>query len=252
MRQCKLLILLLTFLWNFSMGQNVGINATGALPNNSAMLDVASSNKGVSFPNVSLTSQTDAVTVPTPMTGLMVYNTNATMPCGAGLYFNNGTSAAPIWVCFSKTKLDLHAYDNAGRTGVLSTAITQQPGCLINFTIPTGQIADVKIDAFLGGSNVSTTAGAYSVFDAIIYVDGAPLAQGGWSRVSIVNPSGTNTNSFGSATLSSWVAGLTAGAHTIQLMSRTPFLTATSAVTLGGNCTTVTNCGEIHALVFYR
>lgn len=230
--------------------QNVGINSTGAAPNASAMLDVAATNKGVSFPNVSLVSETDATTISSPIAGLMVYNTNASMPCGTGLYFNNGTSSVPVWTCFSKTVTQYHAYDNLGRTGVASTALTLQPGCTINITIPTGQIADVKIDGVLGGTNVSTTAGQYSVFDAVVVVDGSVLAQGGWNRTSVVNPSGTNTNSFNVCTFSTWASGLTAGAHTVQLFSSRSY--GNSAVTLGGNCTTTTNCGEIHAVVSYR
>jgi len=55
--------------------QNVGINATGAVPDASAMLDVAAANKGVLLPRVSLTGITDAVTISSPATSLLVYNT---------------------------------------------------------------------------------------------------------------------------------------------------------------------------------
>ena len=55
--------------------QNVGINATASLPAASAMLDVAAANKGVLFPRVSLTGLTDAVTITSPATSLLVYNT---------------------------------------------------------------------------------------------------------------------------------------------------------------------------------
>ncbi len=230
--------------------QNVGINGTGAAPNASAMLDVAATNKGVSFPNISLASETDAATIASPMTGLMVYNTNTAMPCGAGLYFNNGTAGAPVWACFSKTVKQYHAYDTGGRAGVNSTAFTLQPGCTINLTIPSGQIADVKIDGVLGGLNVSTTAGAYSVFDVAVILDGSFLAQGGYNRTSVVNPSGTNTNSFNVCTFSTWATGLTAGAHTIQLFASR--FAGTSAINLGGSCATSSNCGEIHAIVSYR
>lgn len=246
----KLFSLTFLFLAGVSFSQNIGINSTGALPNNSAMLDVVAANKGVSFPNVALTSETDAATIPSPMTGLMVYNTNIALPCGAGLYFNNGTPAAPIWACFSKTTREFHAFDNLGRTNVTSNVLTLQPNCTINFIIPAGQIADVRVDGYLGGTNVSTSAGAYSIFDAVIYVDGAPLVQGGWTRSTINNPGGVNTNGFGGCTLSSWVTGLTAGAHTVQLFGRR--FGGNSAVTLGGDCSTITNCGEVHATVIYR
>lgn len=246
----KFTLSLLICISAISFGQNVAINATGATPNTSAMLDVAATNKGVSFPNINLTSETDAVTIPSPMPGLMVYNTNAAMPCGTALYFNNGTAAAPIWTCFNKTVRHFHAYDNAGRTNVNSGVLTLQPGCTINFTIPTGETADIKIDALLGGTNVSTTAGQYSLVDVVVYLDGTFLAQGGWDRTSCINPSGTNTNGFFTATITTWASGVTAGAHTLQLMAARS--AGTSNVNLGGNCSTTTNCGEIHAAIFYK
>jgi hypothetical protein len=56
------------------IAQNVGINATGANPNASAMLDVNSNNKGVLVPNISLTGKTSAGPIASPATSLLVYN----------------------------------------------------------------------------------------------------------------------------------------------------------------------------------
>ena len=55
--------------------QTVGITAPASLPAASAMLDVAAANKGVLLPRVSLTGITDAVTITSPATSLLVYNT---------------------------------------------------------------------------------------------------------------------------------------------------------------------------------
>lgn len=87
--------------------QNVGINASGAIPDASAMLDVdvsalgASAKKGVLFPRVSLTSVLDITTIPSPATSLYVYNTatagtspNNVVP---GFYYWNGTK----WIAMS-------------------------------------------------------------------------------------------------------------------------------------------------------
>ncbi len=77
----------------FGYSQNVGINTTGALPNNSAGLDIDFTNKGLLVPRVSLTSTTDVVTIPTPATSLLVYNTNAAMTGGAvGYWYWNGAA----------------------------------------------------------------------------------------------------------------------------------------------------------------
>lgn len=229
-----------------SAGQ-IGIGTPA--PDVSALLDATSTNKGVSFPNVNLTSETDATTITTPKAGLMIYNTNTSMPCGSGLYFNNGTSTAPVWSCFTKTTRQYHAYNNAARLAVNSTVHTLQPGCTINFTVPTGQTADVKIDGVLGGLNSSTTAGRVALFDAIVYVDGAPLAQGGWNRVTLVNSS-AGGNSLGVCTFSTAWVGVGAGAHTVQLYSAR--VSGTTTLDIGGNCAVDTNCGEIHATVSYR
>ncbi len=76
---------------------NAQVGLGTATPNASAQLDVTATNKGVLIPRLSLTSASDAATVPTPATYLMVMNTNAALPAGAGLYANMGTPAAPNW-----------------------------------------------------------------------------------------------------------------------------------------------------------
>ena len=72
-----------------AFSQSVGINSTGTAPNTSAMLDVDASNKGMLNPRVSLTSTTDATTIPSPATSLLVYNSNASMTNG-GIGFGIG------------------------------------------------------------------------------------------------------------------------------------------------------------------
>lgn len=54
-----------------SFSQNVGINATGALPDPSAMLDIASNAKGLLIPRMT-TTERDALQ--NPATGLYIYN----------------------------------------------------------------------------------------------------------------------------------------------------------------------------------
>lgn len=61
---------LILFFTNKSMAQ-LGINATNASPNNKAMLDVESNNKGILIPRMN-TSARDAIA--TPPNGLMIYN----------------------------------------------------------------------------------------------------------------------------------------------------------------------------------
>lgn len=82
--------------------QNVAINTTGNNPDESAMLDIVNSSKGLLIPRVSLSTTSDASTVPNPATSLLVYNTNTSISGtdadGAGYYYNSGTPASPVWV----------------------------------------------------------------------------------------------------------------------------------------------------------
>lgn len=71
-------LLLGGFLW----AQSVGIGTS--TPDASARLEVSATNRGVLIPRVSLTSVTDATTISNPATSLLVYNTNASLPWGAG------------------------------------------------------------------------------------------------------------------------------------------------------------------------
>lgn len=60
-------------------------------PNNSALLDLTAPNKGILVPRVALTSVNDQVTIPSPATGLMVYNTGEGSLTYKGFVFWNGT-----------------------------------------------------------------------------------------------------------------------------------------------------------------
>jgi hypothetical protein len=71
----------------------VGIGTT--TPDVSAALDIRASNKGLLIPQVTLTSLSDATTIPTPGTGLLVFNRNAAISGGVGFYYNAGPATAP-------------------------------------------------------------------------------------------------------------------------------------------------------------
>lgn len=72
----------------------VGIGTS--TPNSSAILDISATDKGVSFPNVTLQSATDNITIPSPVRGLVVWNTG-TVWGSAGLYVNTGSPGSPNW-----------------------------------------------------------------------------------------------------------------------------------------------------------
>lgn len=72
MKKVTLLLVALTVLCINTWSQNIGINATGALPDAKAMLDIASTTTGLLIPRMT-TIQRDAITA--PPNGLQVYNT---------------------------------------------------------------------------------------------------------------------------------------------------------------------------------
>ncbi len=232
-----------------TQAQNVGINATGVAPNTSAGLDVNFTNKGVLIPNINLTSNTDAATIPSPAPGLLVYNTNAGLPCGVGYYYNAGTTAAPVWVCFKKQQQIVQMYGTAARAAVASAVFAVQPGLSTTIVVPAGQTAVVSVIGDIGTRNISTLSGNYSIVDVAIYWNGSPLAVGGWNRYETANSGYYNQNAFGVVPVSATFT-LGAGTHIVAIYSR--LFGGTTSVDIGGNCTTDTNCGEFTIFINYQ
>jgi len=110
MKYCKIISLWIALMAIFflssltggkAFAQNVGINATGALPNTSAGLDVDFTNKGLLIPRVALTGTGDVTTIAGVVTSLLVYNTATagSSPTNVvpGYYYWNGTK----WISLS-------------------------------------------------------------------------------------------------------------------------------------------------------
>jgi len=72
--------------------EGVSIKSTVSPPHPSAMLDVESTNKGVLIPRVSIGNVAIASPVLSPVDGLLVYNTNASIVGGNGIGFYHWTS----------------------------------------------------------------------------------------------------------------------------------------------------------------
>ena len=86
------LLLILSSSINITVAQT-GIGTT--TPDASAKLEVAATNKGFLPPRVTLTGVTDATTIPSPATGLLVYNIGS-VGLQSGYYYWNGSSWATI------------------------------------------------------------------------------------------------------------------------------------------------------------
>ena len=83
---------------NFSLNaQNVGIGSSNFTPDNSAGLEIKFTDKGLLIPRVALTSATDATTIPSPATSLLVYNLGTGGLSPAGYYYWDGSQ----WVKFA-------------------------------------------------------------------------------------------------------------------------------------------------------
>ena len=90
--QLKTFTIVLLFIATYSFAQT-GIGTS--TPHASAKLDVSASNKGFLPPRVTLTSATDATTIPSPAEGLLVYNLGS-VGLQAGYYYWNGTNWATM------------------------------------------------------------------------------------------------------------------------------------------------------------
>jgi hypothetical protein len=93
-----ILIMLISLLMgNILNAQNVGISGNIFTPDASAGLDVNFTDKGLLIPRVALTCSTDASTISSPATSLLVYNTATTGDVTPGYYYWDGSQ----WVRFA-------------------------------------------------------------------------------------------------------------------------------------------------------
>ena len=127
--------------------QVTGINTTN--PHPSAMLDVRSNsvigNQGVGLPQVYLSSITDKAVINggAPADGLMVYNTNASLIGGKGIYFWSG--AKQEW-SFLVNQSNIDAFKNLTRYYTTTTQTSLQLP-----TTPSGSIPYVKDELITNG-----------------------------------------------------------------------------------------------------
>ena len=237
-------LLLGSLLW----AQSVGIGTS--TPNASARLEVSSTNQGVLIPRVSLTSVTDAATIPNPATSLLVYNTNANLPWGVGYYYNAGTPAAPRWVSLNVGEVTLW-YHRSGTGFVTSNNMTWQilPGLSQTITVPTGFVADVEIWAQAGIAIAGGTSTDWAVVDVAVFRDGNWFTLGGYNRGKLNNRDGNLTDMYPLVIIAR-DANVSAGTYTYDVRGRRN--NGSFGVVISGDCAQVVNCGELKLAVRYR
>ncbi|WP_027381427.1 hypothetical protein [Chryseobacterium daeguense] len=85
----KLFFLMNTLFITSVFYAQIGVNTPD--PHASSVLDLTSNNKGLLIPRIALTSPTDQITIPSPASGLLVYNTGLGGLTFKGFVFWNGT-----------------------------------------------------------------------------------------------------------------------------------------------------------------
>jgi Chaperone of endosialidase len=161
----KLLLLLLSLTAFNTVAQNMGVNATGATPNASSILDLNTGNtftspngKGLLIPNVALTNVLDAVTVTSPAVSLVVYNTATagTTPNNVtpGYYYWDGTK----WVRLTTSigGVSGNAWDVMGNAGTTPAANFLGTTDAQDLVIKTNNLEAVRVNT-VGNVGIGTT-----------------------------------------------------------------------------------------------
>jgi len=206
------LLALCSMLAASATAQNVAINADGAAPNASAMLDVdvtalpAANKRGMLVPRIALTATNAAAPVVAPAASLLVYNTatagvapNNVTP---GYYYWNGA----VWVRFASTGDGWLTTGNAGTVAGTNFIGTTDA---VDWVIKTGGVAaaNERARVLSGGkvvvNNVGVGGFANDVFS--VYADAT------------TNGTTTNTSALGTRAINGYtstgfgVAGFTSG-----------------------------------------
>ncbi|MCW5898728.1 MAG: hypothetical protein KIT10_05605 [Flavobacteriales bacterium] len=179
MRPTVLLICLI--LVGGAHAQNVGINATGAAPAASAMLDVSSTTSGLLTPRMTAAQRT---AIAAPATGLLVYQTDGL----DGFWFFNGT----VWLRLCTTPATYQRYTNSGITVTVNNTFINVPDLtqVVTVDVPS------RVHITLGGGmqTLSAATTGYTSADVVILQNGALLpGGGGYKRVLAVNNGGIVT-----------------------------------------------------------
>lgn len=157
---------------NTIMGQSVGINSDGSVPNSSAMLDVKSANKGLLIPNVALAGTTDATTITSPAVSLLVYNTTTVSNVTPGYYYNSGSGVSPVWTRLVTTLADgSETKVSAGTNVSVTGAGTNENPYVVNAVAANGSETKVTAGTNVTITGTGTAASPYVVNAAINYGD---------------------------------------------------------------------------------
>lgn len=217
----KRLIILIFLAYNLVSMAQVAINTDNSEADNSAMLDVKSTAKGLLIPRMTV-EQRNAIT--NPANGLLIFQTDN----ASGFYYNSGSASSPTWSLIGKD-----AWTLAGNSGTNSS--TNFIGTIDNVTlkfrvsnINAGLIDPVTDNTSLGKQSLnSITTGTYNsalgtmalgsnqsgLFNTAIGYSSAYMNNSGSGNVSIGanalynNTTGENNTAIGMKALFSNTSG---------------------------------------------
>jgi hypothetical protein len=163
-------------------GQNVAINEDGALPDNSAMLEVTASDKGLLIPRM---TETEKNNIPSPATGLLLFQTDNSR----GFYYNNGTSATPNWVRLTSILEDsiptlsevLNSGNDANAQSILNVGAlgigTAAPNYEFHINQPTGlgALAQMTESSFGTTANDGFVLGTFNGLALLANLENTPM-----------------------------------------------------------------------------
>ena len=172
MRTFYFYLLLLVCFSSVVFGQNVGINESGSNPDASAILDVASDNKGVLIPRVGLISVNDPIN--DPETSLLVFNTSTSGSYPTpGFYYFDGTDWIPLAGGGAPTPTNEQTIFEEATSTVMATANTSTMALvsLLNFSF-TPLNEKVVLTASIAGRVSGTFAPSNMKWGFRLFVNG--------------------------------------------------------------------------------
>jgi len=122
------------FITNCAFAQGMSVNTTGTAADASAMMDVASTNKGMLVPRLTTTQRTG---ISSPAKGLLVYDSTL-----SSFYFNSGTPGTPVWTAVGGSSLP------SGTNGQVLQLVSGSPAWVGN-TLTIGASFDGGIVAYI-------------------------------------------------------------------------------------------------------
>ncbi|MFS4429105.1 hypothetical protein [Chryseobacterium sp. S90] len=193
----KLLFLGFTIISSYLFSQTGGVGIGTSSPDASAILDINSTNKGVLAPRISLTSITDATTIPSPATGLLVYNTGTAGLTFTGYVFWNGSQ----WRGLDNSSLTIGTIDNLLCNGATLSPSTYTQNVVYSGTLnipytggnggiyPSQVISSNGLTATLQSGNLALGAG-----NLIYSVSGTPTVSSPTTTNFAINAGGKTCN----------------------------------------------------------